>query len=110
MAQKVVTIYSDDLTGEESTEIGSHRFSLDGVEYEIDLTPDSFDKLLDALGPFIEKGRKLGRVRRAPSSVKRSVPGVDTAAIREWAKENGLEVNDRGRVPASIREAYEKVN
>ncbi|MFD5319370.1 Lsr2 family protein [Streptomyces sp. NPDC127098] len=110
MAQKVVTIYSDDLTGEESTEIDSHRFGLDGVEYEIDLTPESFDKLLDALAPFMDKGRKLGRGRKAPAAAKRSAPDVDTAAIREWAKENGLEVNDRGRVPANIREAYEKAH
>ncbi|GAB2898504.1 histone-like nucleoid-structuring protein Lsr2 [Streptomyces mayteni] len=110
MAQKVVTIYSDDLTGEESTEIDSHRFSLDGVEYEIDLTPDSFDKFLDALGPFMEKGRKLGRSKRTPSVAKHSASSVDSAAVREWAKENGFEVNDRGRVPASVREAYEKAH
>lgn len=34
----------------------------------------------------------------------------DTAAIRQWAKENGYEVNDRGRIPATIREAYAKAN
>ncbi|MBL1065403.1 Lsr2 family protein [Streptomyces sp. 7-21] len=109
MAQKVVTIYTDDLTGEESTEIDSHRFSLDGVEYEIDLTPESFDKLLEALGPFMDKGRKIGR-RRAGAAAKRQQSKEDTAAIRQWAKENGFQVSERGRVPSHVREAYEKAH
>jgi hypothetical protein len=112
MAQKVVTIYTDDLTGEESSEVGTHTFSVDGVTYEIDLVPDSFDKLMDALRPFMESGRKAGRGRKPGAVVRRStsVSNVDTAAVRSWAKENGYEVNDRGRVPANVREAYEKAH
>lgn len=108
MAQKIVTIYTDDLTGEESTEAATHTFSLDGVSYEIDLDPDSYEQLLQAFGPFVSAARKQGRGRKpaARSTVARS--GEDTAAIRAWAKENGYSVNDRGRVPAEIREAYTK--
>ncbi|MEU3186131.1 histone-like nucleoid-structuring protein Lsr2 [Streptomyces sp. NPDC006923] len=32
--------------------------------------------------------------------------GPEGEAIRLWARANGYLVNDRGRVPASIREAY----
>jgi hypothetical protein len=114
MAQKVVTIYIDDLTGEESSEVSTHTFSLDGVLYEIDLVPASFDKLMDALKPFMESGRKAGRGRRPGATGRRTAPSststVDTAAIRSWAKENGYEVNDRGRVPANVREAYDKAH
>ncbi|WP_433194597.1 Lsr2 dimerization domain-containing protein [Nocardia sp. CA-107356] len=55
--------YSDDLTGTESAEVSTHRFSLEGTAYEIDLTPENYDKLDAALRPFIEKGRKIGRIK-----------------------------------------------
>ncbi|WP_326617712.1 Lsr2 family protein [Streptomyces decoyicus] len=105
MAQKIVTIYTDDLTGEESSEAATHTFSLDGVSYEIDLGPDSYEQMLEAFGPFIKASRKTGRVRKA-----RKAAASDTAAIRAWAKEQGYQVNERGRVPADIREAYQKAH
>ncbi|MFF4607887.1 Lsr2 family protein [Streptomyces sp. NPDC001339] len=107
MAQKIVTIYTDDLTGEESEEAATHTFSLDGVAYEIDLGPDSYDQLLEALGPFVKAGRKTATTRR---SRKTSARTEDTAAIRAWAKEQGYAVSERGRVPADIREAYAKAH
>ncbi|GHH80358.1 Lsr2 family protein [Streptomyces sulfonofaciens] len=107
MAQKIVTIYTDDLTGEESTEAATHTFALDGVTYEIDLSPDSYDQLLEALGPFVHAGRKTGKVRGQRKPAPRA---EDTGAIRVWAKENGYDVNERGRVPANIREAYQKAH
>ncbi|MGP4112965.1 histone-like nucleoid-structuring protein Lsr2 [Streptomyces sp. 4N509B] len=110
MAKKVVTIYTDDLTQEESSEVTTHTFSLDGVSYEIDLSPDSFDKLLEALQPFRDSGRKLPRTKRAGTGAKSPAPTQDTAAIRQWAKEEGYEINERGRVPANVREAYEKAH
>ncbi|MFK0297528.1 Lsr2 family protein [Streptomyces sp. NPDC090442] len=108
MAQKVVTIYTDDLTGEESPEAATHTLAIDGVQYEIDLNPDSFDQLLEAMQPFTAAGRRLGRARKA-----RPAQGAgrdDSAAIRAWAKEAGLDVSDRGRVPAEVREAYSKAH
>ncbi|MER6046205.1 Lsr2 family protein [Streptomyces sp. BHT-5-2] len=105
MAQKTVIIYTDDLTGEETSEAATHTITLDGVAYEIDLGPDSYDKLLEAVGPFLKAGRKTGRARKPR---KETTGGDDTAAIRAWAKENGYQVNDRGRVPADIREAYQR--
>ncbi|MGH4033033.1 histone-like nucleoid-structuring protein Lsr2 [Actinomycetota bacterium Odt1-20B] len=110
MAQKIVTLYIDDLTGEESEEAATHTFSLDGVAYEIDLGPDSYEQMLGAFGPFIKAARKTGRTK-GQGAKRQSATGSnssDTAAIRAWAKDNGFEVNDRGRVPASIREAYDK--
>ncbi|MGX1759465.1 histone-like nucleoid-structuring protein Lsr2 [Streptomyces lydicus] len=105
MAQKVITIFTDDLTGEESTEAATHTLSLDGVTYEIDLSPDSYDQLLEAVGPFLKAGRKTGKGRKPR---KAAVSNEDTAAIRAWAKSSGYNVSDRGRVPAEIREAYQK--
>ncbi|MCF3100996.1 Lsr2 family protein [Streptomyces roseoverticillatus] len=107
MAQKIITVYTDDLTGEEAEEARTHNFSIDGVAYEIDLAPDSYEQMLQAFGPFVKAARKQGKGRKPTGriSVRSS---EDTAAIRKWAKENGYSVNDRGRVPADIREAYAK--
>lgn len=106
MVQKLVTIYEDDLTGKQSKEVSTHAFSLDGVGYEIDLVPESYDQLFDALSPFIEKGRKTGRVKGAPKA-RRVTDGPSAVDVRDWARAHGYDVNDRGRVPAPIREAYE---
>ncbi|KIZ15731.1 histone-like nucleoid-structuring protein Lsr2 [Streptomyces natalensis] len=108
MAQKIVTLYIDDLTGEEAQEAATHTFSLDGVSYEIDLGPNSYEQMLQAFGPFIKASRKVGRVRkpRQLSASRRD----DSAAIRAWAKGAGYEVSNRGRVPAEVREAYAKAH
>jgi hypothetical protein len=110
MAQKIVTVYTDDLTGAESAEVQTHTFALDGVNYEIDLVSDNYDKLFEALAPFIDKGRKLGRTKSAARPRRASTEGPSAEKLRVWARENNYQVNDRGRVPASIREAYEKAH
>ncbi|MFF6984639.1 Lsr2 family protein [Streptomyces sp. NPDC008343] len=110
MAQKIVTVYTDDLTGMESEEVQTHTFSLDGVNYEIDLVSDNYDRLFEALAPFIGKGRKIGRVKGASRPRKASADGPSAEELRAWARENNFHVNDRGRVPATIREAYEKAH
>lgn len=109
MAQKIVTTYIDDLTGEESEEISTHAFTVDGVGYEIDLTPESLDRFFDALGPFMQNGRKTGRVKGAPR-LRQATDGPSAEEVRAWAKAAGVEVNERGRVPASIREKYDAAN
>ena len=117
MAQKVVTLYTDDLTGEESTEIGTYTILVNGAGVEIDLTPENHDKLMEALNPFLQAdgARRVrtagtGRTRAARGQGRGAASGRDTAAIRAWAKDNGFEVNDRGRVPAPVVEAYEKTH
>jgi hypothetical protein len=116
MAQKVVTLYTDDLTGEESSEVSTYTILVNGAGVEIDLAPDSHDKLMEALGPFLGadgarrvRGGASGKARRSRGG-SRSIGGMDTSAVRAWAKEQGLEVNDRGRLPAPIVEAYEKAH
>lgn len=109
MAQKVQVLLLDDLDGGEADE--TVTFALDGKTYEIDLTTDNADKLRGLLEPYVKSGRRTGgRAGGRGKSRASSGGSQDTAAIRAWAKANGYEVNDRGRVPASIREAYEKAN
>ncbi len=112
MAQQTIVTLIDDLSGGEANE--TLTFGLDGKTYEIDLNDKNAGKLRKALEGYVAAARRTGG--RASASTKsrgassKSNGSQDTAAIRTWAKSNGYEVNDRGRVPASIREAYEKAN
>ncbi|MFG2606550.1 Lsr2 family protein [Streptomyces sp. NPDC048514] len=108
MAKKIMTVYTDDLTGQESEEVQTHTFSLDGVNYEIDLVSDSYDQLYEALAPFIDGGRKVGRTKAVRGTRRPSAVGPSAEELRIWARDNGLQVSNRGRVPANIREAYEQ--
>lgn len=108
MAQQIITKLLDDLDGSEASE--TIVFGLDGRTYEIDLNERNAAKLRKALAQYVEKGRKLSQTRGGKrAGVGRAATDSDTAQIRAWAKENGYEVNDRGRVPAEIKEAYAKV-
>ncbi|QHC26143.1 histone-like nucleoid-structuring protein Lsr2 [Streptomyces sp. GS7] len=109
MAQKVQVLLVDDLDGGEAHE--TVTFALDGKSYEIDLSEVNADKLRDSLAEFVKAGRKTGGRSGGRGKVRAASAGSpDTAKIRAWAKENGYNVNDRGRVPADIREAFEKAN
>ncbi|MFF5448830.1 Lsr2 family protein [Streptomyces sp. NPDC012888] len=107
MAQKVQVLLVDDLDGGTADE--TVTFALDGKSYEIDLTSANAAKLRSALEEFVKAGRRTGRTSagRAKGPRAASAGSPDTAEIRAWAKAQGLSVNDRGRVPADIREAYE---
>jgi Lsr2 len=105
MAQLIQTLFIDDIDGGEAD--GTVRFGLDGTDYEIDLSGKHTDELREALGKFIEHSRKVaGTARRTPRSL-RSAPAVDTAKVREWAKGNGYDIKDRGRVPADLVAKYQ---
>nr|WP_202534908.1 Lsr2 family protein [Streptomyces sp. SID4923] len=110
VAQKVQVLLVDDLDGGEADE--TVTFALDGKTYEIDLTTSNADKLRSLLEPYAKNGRRTGGRAASGRGKGRAVSGgnKDTAEIRKWARENGHNVNDRGRVPAEIREAYEKAN
>ena len=112
MAQKVTVQLVDDLDGSQSNDISTVSFGLDGATYEIDLTKTNADRLRKALEEFVPHARRTGgRVKRGTASSSRN--GSATAsheqaqAIREWARRNGHEVSDRGRIPGSIIEAFE---
>jgi hypothetical protein len=107
VAQKVQVLLVDDLDGGEADE--TVTFALDGKSYEIDLTAANAEKLRKSLADFVKSGRRTGgRTTSGRGKARPVVAGnQDTAKIRAWAKENGYNVNERGRVPADIRAAYE---
>ena len=102
MAQKIQTLFIDDIDGTEAE--GTVRFALDGAEYEIDLNAKHAAALRKALARYIDAGRRsTGAARRPTRSGRRaSASGVNTTEVREWAKAQGIEVKDRGRVPAEL--------
>jgi hypothetical protein len=112
MAQKVLVQLVDDLDGTSSSDISTVTFGLDGVTYEIDLNEDNASNLRNHLAEFIAAARRTGgRVKRGGSPAS-GTPGSgrnreQTQAIREWAKKNGHDVSDRGRIPAAVIEAFE---
>jgi hypothetical protein len=102
VAQKVQTLFVDDLDGSEAD--GTVRFGLDGADCEIDLNAKHAQALRDALAPDLGAARRAGSGARRPARGVRRAPasGVNTTEIREWAKAQGVEVKDRGRVPADL--------
>ncbi|WP_110180477.1 histone-like nucleoid-structuring protein Lsr2 [Nocardioides solisilvae] len=111
MAQKVNIVLVDDLDGSEATETVS--FALDGTAYEIDLNDQNAAALREALAGFVGHARKVtggrrGATRRTSTGSGGSGSGGPSAAdIRAWAKENGYDLSERGRVPAEVRQAYD---
>lgn len=109
MAQKVQVILVDDLSGGEADEAVS--FGLDGTTYEIDLSTENSKELRDALAPYVAAARKVSRTagRGAGRGRGRGSATMDreqAAAIRQWARRQGLKVSDRGRIPSDIVEQY----
>lgn len=107
MALRTIVQLIDDLDGSEipEGEGGTVALSLDGQSFEVDLTDKNRQKLEAALTPYMEAGRKAPT--RSPRTTTRST-SADAKVVRAWAKENGLQVPDRGRIPANVREAFER--
>ena len=94
MAQKIQTLFIDDLDGSEAA--GTARFGLDGTEYEIDLSAAHSDELRKALEQYIRHGRRTGGTARRTPTGRRATQPVDTAKVREWAKGQGIEIELNG--------------
>ena|SRR5258708_2668537 len=106
MAQKIQMLFIDDIDGGEAE--GTVRFGLDGAEYEIDLSSKHNDELRSTLRGYIDHARKVsGSARKATSARPGREPSaVDTVAVRAWARENGYDIKDRGRVAAELVAKY----
>jgi hypothetical protein len=117
MAQQVVVV--DDVTGESGAT--TRRLRVDGVEYDIDLTDESFASLQEVLRPFLERARVVpmakrgksgsvngsGEHRGTPVRQKQELPAA-SSTIRAWAAANGIDCPKRGRIPAAVIERYTK--
>ncbi|MGH3289402.1 MAG: histone-like nucleoid-structuring protein Lsr2 [Streptosporangiaceae bacterium] len=101
MAQKIQTLFIDDLDGGEAA--GTVSFALDGADYEIDLSEAHAGELRAILTRYAGAGRKVTSSTRRPARRGgTAADGLSTTEIRDWAKANGVEIKDRGRIPAQV--------
>ncbi|MEW2507635.1 Lsr2 family protein [Amycolatopsis sp. NPDC047767] len=113
MAQKVLVEVVDDLDGGVATQ--TVPFSIDGVQYEIDLSEDNAAELRDVLARFVSRARRTGgrkmRLAAGQSGGRSRTTTAEerkfTQEVRQWAQDNGYAVSDRGRLPSEVQQAYE---
>ena len=104
MAQKVNIILVDDLDGSEADE--TVTFGLDGTTYEIDLNDGNAAALREALSGYVGHARKVtGGARRGRKAAAGS--SSNTKDVRQWAKGQGMDVSERGRISADVQQAYD---
>jgi hypothetical protein len=103
MAQQIQTSFIDDIDGGPAE--GTVRFGLDGTDYEIDLSSAHSEELHEVLAAYVTHARKAsGQARRGPRGRGDGAP--DTRKVREWARAEGIDIKERGRVPAEVFEKY----
>jgi len=115
MAKRVITnvVFEDDLTGEEVPEdqIQTVEFAVDGVTYEIDLSPTNREKFAKDMEIYIQSARKTGKTRKGrATTAANKVTDVDAKTIREWAANLGIDIPARGRIPQEVRQQYEQAH
>ncbi|HUD37782.1 MAG TPA: Lsr2 family protein [Streptosporangiaceae bacterium] len=104
MASRTMITLEDDLDGGPAEE--TVRFGLGGAEYEIDLNAANAGRFRAQLAPFIDHARKPGRGQNARPG-RSSEARRDSAEVRAWARDHGIKISERGRLPASVTEQYE---
>ncbi|KJK11773.1 hypothetical protein UB45_11000 [Terrabacter sp. 28] len=104
MAQRVQTVLDDDIDGGPADV--TVQFSYQGTQYEIDLSKKNEEKLIKALEPFTSKARRTGGRRSSAKTSAAKIEKNQLQAIREWARANGHNVSDRGRISQDMQDAY----
>ena len=112
MAQKVQVVLTCDLDDEDTPAVDTVTFAYDGQTYEFELCSGHLDEFHKVMQGYVASARPAGARRRttahrAPARAGRPAATADLAAVRQWARAQGYQVSDRGRVPATIREAFE---
>lgn len=105
MAQKVNIILVDDIDGSEADE--TLTFALDGTTYEIDLNDANAAALREAMSGYVGHARKVSGGARRGRKAAGSSSASNTKDVREWARGQGMEVSERGRISADIQQAYD---
>lgn len=108
--RRTTVVMVDDLDGTEGSDIMTVQFGLDGEAHEVDLKPEHYDQLTDFLEKFIAAGRKLPRgnvtsIRRTRRKPAKIDPGQG-AAMRRFARDNGMRCPRNGRIPNAVIEAF----
>lgn len=106
VAQKVQYILISDVSGKELGEDGQTiKFGFLGVDYELDVSQDEADEFVQMMEKYVNAARRVGGRRQSDRSG--SADRARMAQIREWARENGIQVSSRGRIAQHVIDAYE---
>ncbi|MCT2584156.1 histone-like nucleoid-structuring protein Lsr2 [Actinophytocola gossypii] len=108
MAQKTVLELVDDLDGGRADE--TVTFALDGVEFVIDLSEENAARLRDTLAEFVGHARRTGGRKQRGKATPAANGKPDTQAVREWARSQGEEVAERGRVPQALLTRFQEAH
>ena len=108
MAKRVQVVLEGDIDGSPAAETLS--FGLDGVTYEIDLSAANAAALRDQLAKWIGAAQRTGGRRATGRRAAAPSRRTDVSAVRAWARANGHQINERGRVPAAVQAAYDKAH
>jgi len=115
MAQKVIRQFVDDIDGSEAERTFS--FAVDGTHYEIDLSSDNIQEFNEAIAGFVESARRVKTKGDGRRARKISSPHRGTAqsreqiqAVRQWARQHGHSISNRGRIPASVQQAFDQAH
>ncbi len=110
MAKRVQVTLVDDTDGTDADE--TVTFALDGVTYEIDLSGHNAEKLRNSFAPWIGFATRSGGRRSAGRSAapKSSAPRKNVSDVREWARQHGHQVSDRGRISSEVQAAYDEAH
>jgi Lsr2 len=104
MATRMVTELQDDIDGSNATQ--TIQFALEGIEYEIDLSDRNANRLRGSLAEFIGHARKVSGRHRGKAAPSAQTDKSQASAMRDWLKQHGYEVADRGRIPDWLQRAY----
>lgn len=110
MAKQIIHKLVDDLDGGDADE--TVKFALDGIQYEIDLSKKNAAKMRETFAQYVAAGSKVGRGgvvvggRAARGRGGAAADREQNKAIRAWAKREGREISDRGRIPQEIVDEY----
>jgi len=107
MAKKVTTSLRDDLDGGPAAE--TVHFALGGSEFEIDLSTKNARAFRRQLDPFLEHARRARRFSKSQAN-RSAASRRRTNSIRTWAREHGMDISERGRIPLEVIERYEAAN
>ncbi len=110
MAQRVVVLFQDDLDNSEATH--TIQFGVDGVDHEIDLNDHHAQQLRNAFAPWIAVARTPRPARRTSPS-QHPAPRADPKqlhTIRAWGREHGYTLNNKGRIPQTVQDAYHQAH
>lgn len=112
VAQKVQVLLTCDLDEEEVEAAETVTFGYDGTNHEIELCATHLEEFNEWMQSYVAAGRRAGGSRRrrragAGANGTRASGGADLGAIREWARSNGFNVSDRGRISTEVRDAFD---